>query len=79
VLSLGSLAFVPPSATTLPGIYHLSMVVPLSLVGFDGNTLTAYAVLMNAVEMLCITALGLWGLARTGYSFRQALADTPPG
>jgi len=70
-LSLGSLALVPPSATTLPGIYQISMVVPLSLVGYDASLLTSYAVLMNITELVWVIGLGLWGTLRTGVATRQ--------
>jgi hypothetical protein len=70
-LSLGSLALVPPSATTLPGIYQVSMVVPLSLVGYDASLLTSYALLMNITELVWVIGLGLWGTLRTGVATRQ--------
>jgi uncharacterized protein (TIRG00374 family) len=42
-ISLGSLALVPPSATTLPGIFQISMVAPLALMGYDTALLTSYS------------------------------------
>jgi uncharacterized protein (TIRG00374 family) len=74
-LSLGSLALVPPSATTLPGVYQLSMIVPLAIVGYDRSLLASYAVLMNLVEMIVVMALGLWGVMVTGMTLHQ-LIDT---
>jgi uncharacterized protein (TIRG00374 family) len=73
-MSLGALAFVPPSAATLPGIYQVSMVVPLALVGFDENLLTSYALVLNSLEMLWILGLGLWGAFQGGYTLRRLLA-----
>jgi uncharacterized protein (TIRG00374 family) len=69
-MSLGSLALVPPSATTLPGVYQVSMVVPLSLVGYDQNILTSYALLMNIIEIAWVVLLGVWGTARAGLTIR---------
>lgn len=70
-ISLGSLALVPPSATTVPGIYQLSMVTPLVLVGYNSTLLTSYALIMNTIEMLIVNALGIWGAAAGGISLRQ--------
>jgi uncharacterized protein (TIRG00374 family) len=70
-LSLGSLALVPPSATTLPGVYQVSMVVPLSLVGYDASLLTSYALLMNITSLVWVMGLGLWGTLWAGVEARQ--------
>lgn len=71
-ISLGSLALVPPSASTLPGVYQLSMVVPLALMGFDKTLLTSYSLLMNVVEMIMILALGMWGIMWSGISLAES-------
>jgi uncharacterized protein (TIRG00374 family) len=70
-LSLGSLALVPPSATTLPGIYHASMIFPLSLLGNNDEILATYAVLMNAILMIWVILLGVFGIAKVGFSVRK--------
>jgi len=75
-LSLGSLALVPPSASTLPGVYQVSMVVPLTLVGLDENLLTSYAIVMNTVEILIIAGLGFWGMGQFGVSMRQLISKS---
>jgi uncharacterized protein (TIRG00374 family) len=67
-VSLGALALSPPSAMTLPGIFHASVVGPLTAVGFHPETLTAYAVLIHILEMFWVIGLGLWGLWQTGLS-----------
>lgn len=67
-ISLGSLALATPSAPTQPGIYHASIVVPLSLVGYDEALLTSYAVLLHALQMIWIVGIGLWGVSKTGIS-----------
>lgn len=65
-VSLGSLALATPSAPTQPGLYHASVVVPLSLVGYDEALLTSYAVLLHALQMVWIVGIGLWGVSKTG-------------
>jgi len=62
-LSLGSLALAPPSATTLPGMYQVSVVLPLAVLGYERNLLTSYSVLLNLTEMLLVNLLGVWGAA----------------
>ncbi len=65
-IALGALALVPPSAPTLPGLYHGSLVGPLSAVGFDGTLLTSYAVLLHLIQLLLMVGLGGWGFWRSG-------------
>jgi uncharacterized protein (TIRG00374 family) len=72
-ISLGSLALVPPSATTVPGVYQMSMVVPLALVGYGRNLLTSYSLVMNVLEMVVVITLGLWGAFATGLTIRDLL------
>lgn len=70
-ISLGSLALAPPSATTLPGLYQMSVVVPLALVGFNRDLLTTYSLVMNVVEMAVVLLLGAWGTFATGMTLHQ--------
>ena len=70
-VSLGALALSPPSAMTLPGIFHASVVGPLTAVGFRPEALTAYAVLLHILEMFWVIGLGLWGFWQTGLSFGE--------
>lgn len=60
-ISLGALGLAPPSASTLPGFYHASIVAPLVAVGFAEVTLTAYTVLLHAIKMFWMILFGLWG------------------
>lgn len=73
-VSLGALALSPPSAPTQPGIFHASVVAPLTAVGFAAEALTAYAVLLHLLEMLWMIGLALWGLAQTGLTPRTLLS-----
>jgi hypothetical protein len=47
-------------------VYHASLVVPLSLVGFGETLLSAYALVLHALLMVWMLGLGLWALARSG-------------
>jgi hypothetical protein len=67
-LSSAALALSPPSAPTQPGIFHASIVVPLAAIGFDIETLTAYAVLLHILEMFWVVGFAIWGLIATGSS-----------
>ncbi len=78
-VSLGSLALAPPSAPTQPGIYHASIVAPLGLLGYSAAALTAYAVLLHALQMAGMVALGAWGVGQMGVSYRSTLRETGQG
>lgn len=67
-LSLGALALSPPSAPTQPGIFHASVVLPLSALGADPEMLTAYAILLHIQEMFWVIGFAIWGLVATGLS-----------
>ena len=67
-VSLGALALSPPSAATQPGLFHASVVAPLTAVGFQSETLTAYAILLHILEMIWMIGLALWGFLQTGLS-----------
>ena len=73
-VSLGALALSPPSAPTQPGIFHASIVVPLTAVGFDLGALTAYAVILHLLEMFWMIGLAGLGLLRIGLSPRQLVS-----
>jgi uncharacterized protein (TIRG00374 family) len=74
-LSLGSLALVPPSATTLPGVYQASLILPLAVVGYDRNLLASYAIMLNLVELIIVMALGIWGTTSNGMTFGQLVGN----
>jgi len=73
-ISLGSLALVPPSATTLPGIFQISMVAPLALMGYDTALLTSYSLVLNTITLIVVVLLGVWGTLASGLTLHQ-LAD----
>ena len=77
-LALGALALVPPSAPTVPGVYHAALVVPLAVTGQPAALLTAYAVVLHALLMAWLLPLGLLGLARSGLSPRDVLPAAEP-
>lgn len=65
-ISLATLALVPPSATTAPGVYQVSMVVPLALLGYNRHMLTSYGLVMNVLEMAIVVLLGVSGMLSAG-------------
>lgn len=75
-ISLGALALSPPSAPTQPGLFHGSVVIPLTAVGFDEVALVAYAILLHVVEMFWVILLAIWGLVRTGISVSSVMGKT---
>ncbi|MDA0245116.1 MAG: lysylphosphatidylglycerol synthase transmembrane domain-containing protein [Chloroflexi bacterium] len=70
-IALAALALCPPSATTQPIIFQ-TMLAPISLAGYSGSAIFAYAILLNASQLVVMNLLGLWGLTRIGFSL-QAL------
>jgi uncharacterized protein (TIRG00374 family) len=74
-ISLGSLALVPPSATTLPGVFQVSMVPPLALMGYNASLLTTYSLALNSITFILVMALGLWGMLAAGLTLRQLVAQ----
>jgi uncharacterized membrane protein YbhN (UPF0104 family) len=75
-ISLGSLALVPPSATTLPGIFQVSMVAPLALMGYDTVLLTSYSLVLNTLSLIIVVVLGVWGTFASGLTLRQLVYRT---
>lgn len=73
-ISLSALAVVPPSAPAMPGTYHASLVAVLALLtNLDGATLTAYAILLHIIQMVCLSALGVWALTRLDLSLGEII------
>ena len=70
-ISLGALAVSPPSAATQPGLFHASVVAPLSAVGFETELITAYAVLLHILEMIWLIILAAWALFATKISLSE--------
>jgi hypothetical protein len=66
LLTFGSLAMVPPSAPTLPGIFHAQIVIPFAALGLASSDLTAYSIVLFAFETLWIVAFGALALVRSG-------------
>lgn len=78
-ISLASLALVPPSASTLPGVFQVSMVVPLTLVGYDSTMLTSYSLVLNIVEMAVILIFGVVGAVSSGLTIVQLVERAREG
>jgi uncharacterized protein (TIRG00374 family) len=67
-LTFAAATLSPPSAPTQPGIFHASIVLPLAALGFDEVALTAFAIAIQALEMVWMFGFGLLGLLRSGAS-----------
>jgi uncharacterized protein (TIRG00374 family) len=75
ILSLGALGLAPPSAPTSPGIFHASVVVPLSVSGVAEEVLTSYAIIMHASHMVWMLGFGIIGVIWGGLSIRELLSS----
>jgi uncharacterized protein (TIRG00374 family) len=78
-VSLGALAISPPSAATQPGLFHASVVAPLSAIGYDVELVTAYAVLLHILEMIWLIILAIWALFATKISLSEIRDLFRPG
>ncbi len=68
-LALAGLALSPPSAPTQPGLYHASLLAPLSLLGFPAADLAAWTVVLHGLQISLLVPLGVWGAMRSHFSF----------
>ncbi len=73
-ISLGAIALSPPSAPTQPGIFHASLVAPIAAVGYQAESLTAYAVVIHMIEMVGMIGLALIGVGHLGISPQMLFA-----
>lgn len=65
-LAAASLVVLPPSAPAMIGVYQGVLVAFLILFRItDSTTLTAYAILVFAVQLFLWIILGIWAMART--------------
>lgn len=79
-VSLASMALSPPSAPTQPGLFHASIIVPLSALGFSPSGLTAFTIVAHILEMFWMIGLAVLGMLRMGISTQallNAAGDTP--
>lgn len=73
-ICLSALAVVPPSAPAMPGTYHASLVAVLALLtNIEGAILTAYAILLHIIQMICLSVLGVLALTRLDLSLGEIL------
>ena len=68
-IALAALALSPPSATTQPILFQ-TLLTPISLAGYSGSAIFAYAILLNASQLVVMMLLGVWGLTRIGFSLQ---------
>ncbi len=77
-LSLGILVISPPSSPTLPGVYHAQLVLPFAALGISSSNLTAYAILLYALQGIAVIAMGAWALYKTSSSLTGLLRRRQP-
>jgi uncharacterized protein (TIRG00374 family) len=70
-LSLGTLMMIPPSSPALPGVFHAQIVLPFAALGISSSYLTAYAIVLHAVEAGLIVSLGALALLVSGTSLND--------
>lgn len=76
-LAAGALVVLPPSAPAMIGVYQGILVAFLLLFRITGaTTLTAYALLVFAVQLVIWLVLGSWGLIRTHMKIGDLLTLT---
>ena len=87
-LAAAALVILPPSAPAMIGVYQGVLVAFLILFRItDSSTLTAYAILVFAVQLFLWIILGIWALTRTHLRLRDLIRqsrdvfreDTTPG
>ena len=81
-LSLGALMMIPPSSPALPGVFHAQIVLPFAALGISSSYLTAYAIVLHALEAGMILSLGVLALLFSGISMgdlliRRSIAPAP--
>lgn len=76
LVALVTLILAPPSSPLMAGIFHGLVVAPLVALNLLGvEAATAYAVLVHAIQMVCLLALGLWGLSQMDINLGELLAE----
>lgn len=74
-VALGALALSPPSAPTQPGIFQASIVAPLAAVGYDAEPLTAFAILLQILEIVWMGGFAFVGIVALRVSPRSLAAS----
>jgi len=72
ILSMAALVVLPPTSPLMIGVYQVTLVGALALLRIvDINILTAYALLVNGMQLIFWLATGSWALSRTKISLRD--------
>lgn len=77
VQSLISFAVAAPSTPGYFGVFELVVAAGLALFGVAADVSVAYGITYHITTFAPITLLGLWSLARTGLSVREAAGAAP--
>ncbi len=73
-VALGAMALSPPTAPTQPGLFHGSVIVPLTALGFGVTGLTAFAIVAHMLEMVLLLVMAGIGMVRMGISAESLLS-----
>ena len=80
LVALVTVFLVPPASPLMAGVFHGVLVAPLvALELMPTEVATAYAVLLHAIEMVVLVALGAWALGRMNINLREVLAEVRGG
>ena len=76
LVALVTVFLVPPASPLMAGVFHGVLIAPLVALNLmDTEVATAYAVLLHAIEMVILVALGTWALSRMNINLREVLAE----
>jgi hypothetical protein len=76
LVALVTVFLVPPASPLMAGVFHGVLIAPLVALNLmDTEVATAYAVLLHAIEMAVLIALGAWALSRMNISLGEVLAE----
>ncbi len=72
ILSMAALVVLPPTSPLMIGVYQVTLVGALAFLRIvDINILTAYALLVNGMQLIFWLITGIWSLSRTKISLRD--------
>jgi hypothetical protein len=76
LVALVTVFLVPPASPLMAGVFHGLLVAPLVGLGLmETEVATAYAVLLHAIEMVVLIALGGWAVRRMNINLRDVLGE----
>jgi len=78
-IAMGSLALASPTSAIRPGSYANTIVVPMTVAGYEAAAIAAYAILLHLPQIVVLIALGAWALlGKDGINFRELMPGSKP-